>query len=313
MKQLHLILLVLMNCCWAASYSFYKALLPYLGQGDIVTLRYGLVAIILLMSWPWLPGAAPTGFRLIRAAFMGVMAFTLSPRLQVLGVQMGSAADASVIAALDPLILSVGAAIFLREHIGARQWFGFVLGIIGVVLMAEIWRPDFHWASLASNTLIVLSFFCDSTSSIIGKPMVKSAGVFKVLGVAIVAGTAANLLIDGRSTASAVTALPMQAWLFLAFLSIACTLTGYSVWFAIIRETKINDAALTVFIQPIIGTAIAFSWLREPLHWGQLWGSATIATGLMIGLSGQISPRISNVPSDTTGPDARNINSVTNG
>lgn len=221
---------------------------------------------------------------------------------------MGSAADASVIAALDPLILSVGAAIFLREHIGTRQWFGFVLGIIGVVLMAEIWRPDFHWASLASNALIVLSFFCDSTSSIIGKPMLKSAGVFKVLGVAIIAGTAVNLLIDGRSTISAVTVLPVQPWLFLAFLSIACTLAGYSVWFAIIRETKINNAALTVFIQPVIGVAIAISWLREPLHWGQLWGSVAIAIGLMIGLSGQISP-----PAPNPTPDARDINSVTNG
>ena len=289
MKRLHLILLIVMNCCWAASYSAYKALLPYLGQGDIVTLRYGLVAIILLLCWPWLPGTAPKGFQWVRAAFMGVMAFTLCPRLQVLGVQMGSAADASVIAALDPLILSVGAAIFLREHIGARQWFGFVLGIIGVVLMAEIWRPDFRWASLASNTLIVLSFFCDSTSSIIGKPMVKSAGVFKVLAAAVVAGTVTNLILDGRSTMSAVTALPVQAWLLLAFLSIACTLAGYSVWFAIIRETKINHAALTVFIQPVIGMAIAVFCLREPLHWGQLWGSVAIAVGLVIGLSHKFS------------------------
>jgi drug/metabolite transporter (DMT)-like permease len=39
-----------------------------------------------------------------------------------------------------------------------------------------------------------------------------------------------------------------------------------------------------VFIQPIVGVAVAVAWLNESLHWGQLWGSLVILAGLIVGL-----------------------------
>ncbi|HEX4263809.1 MAG TPA: DMT family transporter [Verrucomicrobiae bacterium] len=288
MKPLHLILLLLMNCLWAASYSAFKVLSPALDAGNIATLRFGLAGAVLLLCWPWLGGSAPRGRDLIRIIVMGILAFGLSPRLQVAGVQMGKAADASVLMAFDPLILSVAAAMFLREHIGPRRWLGFVFGLVGVVVMAEVWRPNFHWPALASNVLIVLSFFCDSSSSIIGKPILERAGALKVLAVAIVAGTVINLFVDGASTVRVAGALSFQAWLILAYLSLICTLLGYLLWFVVIREAQVNVAALTAFVQPIVGVGIAMAWLGETLRMGQFWGSLCIVAGLVIGLSGQI-------------------------
>lgn len=288
MKPLHLILLLMMNCLWAASYSVFKALSPWLDAGSVATLRFGLAGAVLLLCWRWLPGSAPRGRELVRTIVMGVLAFGLAPRFQVTGVQMGNATDASVLMALDPLILSVAAAIFLREHIGGRRWIGFVLGLVGVVLMAEVWRPNFRWPTLASNVLILLSFFCESSSSIMGKPIVKRAGPFKVLAIAIAAGTIVNLLMDGAPTVRVVSSLSIQSWLLLAYLSLVCTLAGYLLWYVVIRDAPVNNAALTVFIQPIVGTGVAMAWLGETLRPGQLWGSLVILAGLVVGLSGQI-------------------------
>jgi drug/metabolite transporter (DMT)-like permease len=288
MKPLRLFLLLAMNCLWAASYSTFKALSPALDAGSVATLRFGLAGAVLLVCWPWLPGVAPRGRELIRAVVMGMLAFGLAPRFQVAGVQSGNATDASVLMALDPLVLSVAAAIFLREHIGARRWIGFVLGLVGVAVMAEVWRPNFRWPALASDVLILLSFFCESSSSIMGKPLVKRAGPFKVLAIAVVAGTLLNFIIDGIPTVRAAASLSLHGWLLLAYLSLVCTLAGYLLWYAVIRDAPINTAALTVFIQPIIGTVIAMVWLGETLRPGQVWGSVVIILGLMIGLSGQI-------------------------
>src|SRR5690348_11159420 len=98
-----------MNCCWAATYSAFKELAPWLNPGSVATLRFGIVAIIMLCCWPWLPGITPRGRDLVRAILIGLATFVLAPRLQVAGVQLGSAADASVLLALEPLIVSVGA------------------------------------------------------------------------------------------------------------------------------------------------------------------------------------------------------------
>jgi drug/metabolite transporter (DMT)-like permease len=287
MKPLHLFLLIVMNCLWAVSYSAFKAVSPWLNAGGVATLRFGCAGAILLLCWPWLPGLAPRGRFLVRTMVMGVIVFACAPRLQVAGVQRGLATDASVLMALEPLITSVGAAIFLREHIAPRRWAGFLLGLAGVVVMAEVWRPSFRLPALAANALIILSFFCEAAYSLMGKPVLERAGLFKVLAIALVAGTIVNIFVDGGPTLRAAAAMPPRAWLVLAFLALICTLAGYSLWFAVIKETEVNVAALTVFIQPVVGVAVAMAWLGETLRWGQLWGSLVIVAGLIVGLRRQ--------------------------
>lgn len=284
MKPRHLVLLIVMNCFWAVSYSAFKALTPWLDEGGVTTLRFAFSAAILLLCWPWLQGASPRGWYLARTMIMGVIVFVFAPRLQVAGVQKGHATDASVLMALEPLITSVGAAIFLREHIGPRRTIGFALGLLGVVLMAEVWRPGFRLPALTANALIILSFVCEAAYSVMGKPVLERAGIFKILAIALLAATAVNFSIDGRTTLRAAAAMPPMAWLMVAYLVLICTLAGYSLWFAVIKETQVNVVALTVFIQPLVGTAVAMAWLHESLQWGQLWGGLAIVIGLIVGL-----------------------------
>ena len=115
MRPGYLIILIVMNCFWAGSLSIYKALSPYLPVGSIVTLRFGLAAVVLAVLWPWLPGKAPRGWDLLKTVVMGLVVFMLGHRLQVYGNNLGSAGDSSVLMAMEPILTSVAAAIFLRE------------------------------------------------------------------------------------------------------------------------------------------------------------------------------------------------------
>lgn len=288
MKPAHLLLLLGMNVLWAGSYASFKVLSPHLDAGGVATLRFGLSAIVLLLAWPCLPGKAPHGRDLLKNIVMGVIVFVGATRLQVAGVQLGQAGDAAVLMGLEPLVTSVAAAVFLREHIGPRRWLGFLLGLSGVVFMAQVWRPDFRLPGLTANSLFVASFVCEAAYSVMGKPLLERAGLVKVLTIALVAGTAVNLLIDGRQTLAATQALPLRAWLLLLYLALICTVAGYIIWFVVIRVTEVNVTVLTVFLQPVVGVLIATLWLGESLHWGQLWGCLAIVAGLVIGLSRQI-------------------------
>ena len=288
MKPTHLILLIVMNILWAGSYASFKVLSPHLDAGAIATLRFGIAALALLPFWRLLPGSAPRGGDWWKTIAMGLIVFVLAPRLQVAGVQRGQAGDAAVLMALEPLITSVAAAIFLQEHIGPRRWLGFSLGLLGVVVMAQVWRPDFRLPGLVANSLFVSSFFCEAAYSVLGKPLIARAGLLKVLAVALLTGAVVNGVIDGRQTFWSLQGLPAGAWCLIAYLSIICTLIGYVVWFVVIRETEVNVTALTVFIQPVVGVVIATVALKESLRWGQLWGSLAIVTGLVIALSRHI-------------------------
>jgi drug/metabolite transporter (DMT)-like permease len=228
---------------------------------------------------------------------MGLMLYVLGQRLQVYGNQLGTAGNSAVLMAMEPLVTSVVAAIFLHEHIGPRRIAGFTLAICGVVLLNGVWRPDFEWVSLAASLVFVSSLVCEAAYSVMGKPIIARAGVMKMLAISLLVGTGANLLIDGRTTIITAQLLPPRAWLLLATLGVICTAVGYSVWFIVIRECPINVAALTIFTQSVFGVAIAAVWLKERLHWGHLAGSLTIIAGLVFGLSRQISPPKSRLPS----------------
>jgi drug/metabolite transporter (DMT)-like permease len=292
MKPGYLILLLVMNLFWAAIYSSYKIIsqdLPAGGvTGGIVTLRFGLAGLCLAVVWPWLPGPAPRGRALAVTCLMGLIVYVLGQRLQVYGNHLGTAGNSAVLMALEPLTVSVAAAIFLREHIGPRRLAGFALGLCGVALLNGIWRPDFQWISLKASLIFASSFICEAAYSVLGKPIVARASVMKMLAISLLVGSAANLLIDGGATLAVAKALSPKAWALMAGLAVICTAVGYSLWFIVIRECPVNVAALTIFAQSAFGVAIAAIWLREKLHWGHLAGSAAIIAGLVLGLSRQV-------------------------
>jgi drug/metabolite transporter (DMT)-like permease len=290
MKPSYLIILLVMNFFWAAVYSSYKVIGQHLPTGAIVTLRFGLAGLCLLFAWPWLPGPAPRGRDFAMTCLMGLMLFVLGQRLQVYGNHLGRAGDSAVLMALEPLITSVVAGVFLHERIGPRRWAGFALGLGGVALLHGVWRSDFQWAGLGASLIFVSSFVCEAAYSVMGKPIVSRASVMKMLAISLGVGTAANLLIDGRATINAACTLPFQGWLLLLALAIICTAIGYSVWFIVIRECPVNVAALTVFAQSVFGVGLAALWLHEKLHLGQLFGCLVIVAGLVLGLSRQIKP-----------------------
>jgi drug/metabolite transporter (DMT)-like permease len=291
-KPTYLIILLVINFFWAAVYAAYKVIdqsLPESGStGLIVTLRFGMAGVILLLAWPWLPGARPRGLDFIKTCLMGILVFVLGQRLQVYGNQVGSAGNSAVLMSVEPLITSVAAAIFLHESIGPRRIAGFALCMAGIALLNGIWRPGFQWTGIVPSLIFISSFVCESAYSVVGKPVIQRAGMMKVLTVALVSGLVVNLAIDGRATLATARQLSPMSWGLLLGLAVICTVIGYTIWFLVIRDCPVNLAALTVFTQPIYGVAFAAWWLGEKLHWGHLFGSLAILAGVVLGLSRQL-------------------------
>jgi len=280
--------LLLANLCWAGVYSAYKVLGQYLTPGDIVTLRYALAALCFVLVWPFLRGAAPRGRDFFNTCLMGLLCFGVGQRLQVWGTHLGTAGNSAILMAVEPLLTSVAAAWFLREHIGPRRLAGFFLGMLGVALLNRVWRSDFQWTGLIPSLIFISSFACEISYSILGKPIVSRASGAKTVGVSLFAGTALNLLLDGPSALRAVPALPLQAWSLLLGLAVICTVLGYTLWMVVIRDCPVNVVALTIFAQAVFGVLIAAVWVKEQLHWGHLFGTLSIAAGLALGLSRQV-------------------------
>jgi O-acetylserine/cysteine efflux transporter len=293
-----LLIMVLLNVGWAGTIVINKALTG-LPAGSIVTLRFALAALCMVLLWPLWRGPTPRGRDAVLSVLIGILVFVVGQRLQVQGVILGKASDSAVLMAVEPLLTSVAAALFLREHIGPRRLLGFLVSIAGVLVLNRVWRPDFQWTGLLPSLLFMSSFLCETAYSILGKPLVSRSDPAKILTFALLGATAVNLLWDGSATAALAVKLRPADWALLGYMAVICTVIGYSVWLAVIKHAPVNVVALTIFMQPLAGVPLAAAWLGDELHWGQLWGCLLILGGLILGLSRQIhAAATSNRPTD---------------
>lgn len=307
MKASHLFLLLALNCGWAAVPTLAKRLEGQLGPVEFVLLRYGFGFLSLILCWPWLPGLLPRGRDFWRTCIMGVAVFNLGHWCQIAGIQRSQASDSSILLALDPLVSTLGAALFLREYVPTKRWLGFACAILGVVVMS-VWQRSAPLPGLLANLLIVLSFVAESVWSVMGKPLVERWGIPKVTALALGAGTVANLIAWLASlpgtTQPALPSLGTTAWVTLALLGILFTAFGYSVWYVVIRETPVSVAALTIYLQPLLGTGMACLFTNEKLHAGHALGAVAILGGLALGLaSASQSPQTPPAPQRPTAPE----------
>ena len=201
MKPSYLIILLVMNFFWAGVYSAYKVMGRRSSDRRHRDASFRAGGALPAAGLAVAARPAPRGRDLVNTCLMGVVLVVLGQRLQVYGNQLGTAGNSSVLMAVEPLMTSVAAALFLREHIGPRRLAGFALGMCGVALLNGVWRKDFQWTGLAPSLIFVSSFLCEAAYSVIGKPIVARASVMKMLAMSLLAGTAVNLLIDGRHDA----------------------------------------------------------------------------------------------------------------
>lgn len=280
----YIALLLLFNVFWGAALSVYKGLADVLTPAGIVTWRFGLAAAILLALWPWLPGPAPRGRDLARTLGMGTIVFCLGHRLQASGITLGSASNASIVVAFEPLVTGLGAALFLRERIPTRRWFGFAVSIIGAWALHDEGAAGLDWVGLLASLLILASFVTETSYSILGKSLIERASPAKVVALSLAAGTALNLALDGPANLAAAVRFEPQHWAAVLFLAGVCTALGYVLWYLAIRRIDVNVAAMTILLQPVAGLVFAVAWRGEPLQAAHGIGSALVIAGLMIGL-----------------------------
>jgi drug/metabolite transporter (DMT)-like permease len=101
---------------------------------QVVWARY-MFHLLLLFAWlgprtPWVLRTRRLGLQLARSFLLLLTTFFFFTALSFMAL-----VDASVIMFIGPIVLTVLAALILREHVGARRWSGVIVGFIGALLV----------------------------------------------------------------------------------------------------------------------------------------------------------------------------------
>lgn len=273
------------NLIGGASFPMQALAVEGLEPGMVAALRH-VVALPLLWVWMRACGASPAGFSrgdLARVAALGVFAFGMPMLLGVVGVELASASNASVLILTEPVMILLFARFLLGERVGGARAVGVLVGLAGalcIVLETAGTAGLFRGGRFAGNAILVLSaalwgLYTPLVRSLLARRHPQAVGALTVLFSLL-------LLLpygvwDARAWRPDEHLGSALAWTVAlgVFVSFVTTV----LWVAGVRHLEAGRVAPFVFLQPLSGVLLSAVFLGERLSPPAIAGAVLITLG----------------------------------
>lgn len=212
----------------------------------------------------------------LEIAVLGVGAFVFSPILQFVGLETAQAMENSILIATEPLITVALAWAILGEKMNRAQTTSMILAIVGVVFFTGLLGLGATGFSIGLIYLL-LAQFGESGYSVFGKKLALVHEPKAILGSALALGacllTVFTVAFDKIPSLGALGASEAGAIFWIG--PLGSTLT-YLIWTSISKKVTVASMAITLFVQPLVGSLAGYLLLGERLTVGQLFGAILI-------------------------------------
>ncbi len=142
-----ILLMILAILCFTLMDACAKALAPRIGILPTLWARYtGQMALVLVLVAPRLHRVARTGHPWLQ--FLRSVLLMCATAFFFTGISLIPLSDAAALMAMNPVLITLGAALFLGEALGPRRIAGIVLALIGALIVIRPGSAVFAPAAL---------------------------------------------------------------------------------------------------------------------------------------------------------------------
>jgi len=257
---------------WGLGFTLAKIGMTEFPPFMIMSLRFGLAAAVLV--W-WAP--PPVG-RLKLIFFIAFISATVQYGLTFYGLTGLDASTAVLVVQLEAPFMALIATVFLKETFGLKRGIGMALAFAGVAVIAGEPR-------LADNLVYVFLVMGGAFTWSVGQVMVSRvrdvASSTLLAWVAVFAApqmAVASLLLEEGQWQAVQAAGPTQ-WLIVAYLGLIMTAAAYGVWYRLLHQVALNQAAPFMLLTPVTSILAGVLLLDEVV-------TAVMAVGAVMVLGG---------------------------
>ncbi|GAV21739.1 DMT family transporter [Carboxydothermus pertinax] len=286
------LLLVMVAMLWASAFVAAREVVKEIPPVLAATARFLLSAALLLPIALWQEKNFRYGlknyFYLILMGFTGIFAYNL---FFFYGVKFNPASDSSLVIAINPIVISLLAAIILKEKLTAEKVLGLIISFMGVLLVIAEGHPfSFFQGSLEPTRFLLLGAVVSwAIYSVVSK---------KVMGVVSPLATTAFSIFFG-----ALFFLPFGLWemknidlatislknyLLILHLAVFPTILAFFWWNLGIKKVGAQKSALFINLIPIFTLLLSNLLLGEKITQPRLWGGLLVILGVLEGSYGFI-------------------------
>jgi len=157
----------------------------------------------------------------------------------------------------SPLVVTMGAALFLREPVGWRRWFAILTGFLGVLIILRPGTDGFQAAGL----LTVACVFILAARDLSTRMMPRDIGTFQLTTWAYLALIPAGLLLMAF-TQTAPAAIDPSQWTDLT----GALITGLFGYWAVTAAMRVGEVS---FVAPFRYSRLVFAGILAAIFFGE--------------------------------------------
>ena len=212
-------------------------------------------------------------------ARLGLVGVALFYAFQNLGLQYTTAVHVGVLINLNPVFIALLSALILDEELRGLQWSGILVAGAGVLLVGTAGESlSLGARSLLGDGLTLLSAACWAIYSVLGRSVLSRHD--PLLVTSTVAGWGTVWLLPVAVVEGLCLELSLRCWLVVGLLGLFCSALAYLMWFRVLALIPPGQAAVYLFLIPLVSSALAVAFLHEPFTLRTGLGAALVLTGV---------------------------------
>ena len=274
---------------WGLSFIATKVALREVHPFILVTLRYGIGALLLLLvqcgrdkgflktfsSRDWI--------QIFLLAAVGVSGIGL---LQAYGLLYTTAINTGWIIAINPILITLAARLFLGEVISVRKISGILLGFSGIFLIMSKGVFSFSLFRLTStlgDLLVLASALGWTAFTVGGKGFLSRFTPLAAIAAIMISGFLITLPLSIlKGGWRYLPHLSPFTWAGIFFLGIFCSGLGYLFWYSALEKKDSSFVGMYLYLEPLVTLIGACFVLGEEIRWITLAGGGMTLVGVYL-------------------------------
>ncbi len=277
--------LLLVQLFFGLHYFAAKVVLMHLEPRAWAVLRVAGAAVVLLGAAMLLRRPLPRSpGDLGRLAFFSIFGVVVNQVCFVEGLYRTTVTHSSIINTIIPIGTLLFAALMGHERVGGTRVAAMLVAFAGVLLVIRPEAASWSSEALAGDLLTLVNALSYSLFLALSKRTLDRLDPLAATAVLMAFGAAGILLVGGRTLAATdLGAVPGSAWALGAGIVLLPTAGAYFLIYWALGKTDPSVVAVSIYLQPLIASALSIAFLGERPDTATLLGAGLIFLGVYLG------------------------------